>query len=252
LAKRSKQESVEKAVLLRGSEQTADAPLDSIEKAIADISHEIQQPLATISNYAEACTFQLAKIDHPRAADLLQWLKTIGDEAHRAAGMVRDFQRLINDVPPQRELLSLDSVVGECVRFLSTYLQEVGVTPRVKLEAQRSLVSGDSRELQRVVESLLRHACDSLVEMEPARRRIFITTYLHGDHVHCAVSGSDESDNAEGPLGNFDSLDLESLGVELTACHRAIESHGGQLGTFHIANATSLGFTLPIAEVITG
>lgn len=83
--------------MIRPAEQELQALLDvAMAKALADIAHEINQPLAAITNYALACE-RLLSMPEANVAEVQEALKQIAAQALRAGESIRRLRNVVRD-----------------------------------------------------------------------------------------------------------------------------------------------------------
>jgi len=71
------------------------ARLSTLGEMAAGLAHEINQPLAAITTYAQACQRQLDKGEAPDAADIREALVEISRQALRASEVIRRLRSLV-------------------------------------------------------------------------------------------------------------------------------------------------------------
>jgi signal transduction histidine kinase len=67
---------------------------------VAEMIHEIGQPLYAIGNYAAACQQVLRAESSPRMAELCGWIAQIAEQSSRAAGIVRGLSDSVRKLLP--------------------------------------------------------------------------------------------------------------------------------------------------------
>ncbi len=67
---------------------------------VAEMIHEIGQPLHAIGNYAAACQQVLQAESSPRMVELCGWISQIAEQSGRAAGIVRSLNHSVRKLLP--------------------------------------------------------------------------------------------------------------------------------------------------------
>src|SRR5258708_26766216 len=87
---------------------------------MSEVSHEINQPLYAISNFAEA---SLNRLRSPQAAaagpEILSWLEQIAVQANRAGEIIRRIGRFVRKSPAKLAQTDVNRIVRDVVGLLS-------------------------------------------------------------------------------------------------------------------------------------
>jgi two-component system sensor kinase FixL len=68
---------------------------------VAQMIHEIGQPLYAIGNYAAACAQALQAESPPRMAELCGWISQIAQQSERAGGITRSLSHVVHKLSPR-------------------------------------------------------------------------------------------------------------------------------------------------------
>jgi two-component system sensor histidine kinase TtrS len=216
------------------------------------LAHELNQPLATIGNYARSLTRRLWSGNLSEEA-IGQAAHEIAEQAERAAGIldgIRDFAR---KRPSRREDCDGPKLVGETVTLFRSMLPHA---PEIRIENmlgdESHNIHVDRLQIQQVLLNLLKNAYDAHAEidragqpidivLEPASDRMKITVRDHGP-------GLPDADR-ERLFEPFFTTKPDGMGLGLSICKSIIEAHAGQLVATQPDEGTGLclSFTLPFA-----
>jgi two-component system sensor kinase FixL len=208
----------------------------SLRAAVVEIAsattHRINQPLAAIVNYVEAGARELraGRLDRETVAGDLE---QIGDQAVRAAEIVRRLRDAVRPEPEPREVVSVDDLVGEAVGSVAADARDGAVELRVDVATGLPAVHGSRLELVLVLANLLANAIDATAATAPAGRAVTVTATRAGDglvRTTVADNGSGvEPDVADRLFEPFVSTRAGRLGLGLPIARRIAEAHGGRV-----------------------
>ncbi len=239
--------------LLRRSERMA-----SLGNTLAGVAHELNNPLAAISGFAQLM-LKGSWPEEDRSA-----LEMINHEAGRAARVVKDlltFARNDNSTRPLRRV-DLNAVVRYIVGTQRYSLETRGTTVECTLADDLPTVLGDPAQLEQVVLNLVvnaRQAMDNRAEA-PARDALHSTIRIRSfvSHGHAVV---EIADNGPG-ISAADCLRIwepfwttkaegEGTGLGLSVVHGIVDSLGGTIDVeSEIGRGTCFTIVLPPAPAI--
>jgi two-component system, LuxR family, sensor kinase FixL len=149
--------------------------LATMGEMASGISHELNQPLAAIANYASAATRLLAGAK-PDLEDTLEALHQISSQALRAGEIIRRLRSLVRDSVTERELLSVNDVIEELKGLSRADARAHDVPVQFELAPDLPLVSIDRIQIQQVLLNLLRNSIDAMEEIPAGLRDVVIRT----------------------------------------------------------------------------
>lgn len=199
----------------------------------ASFAHELNQPLTAIANNAAAARrfFEKGNID---AALLQQLLQEMISDSQRAGEVIRGIRSLVRkETVLERDILSLNAVIEETVRLVSSdvLLRESVVT--TELDPQLPRVSATLVQIQQVLLNLIMNALDAVEHLPPPERRIVITTRSNkGDVAEVSVRDFGTGlpkDRPDKVFDHFFSTKEKGMGMGLTIVRSIVEAHGGTI-----------------------
>lgn len=149
--------------------------LATMGEMASGISHELNQPLAAITTYAQAATRLLA-VPNPDLVEVREALQQIAEQGLRAGEIIRRLRSLVRNRVTAREWADLNEVIRELEPLTRADARASDV--RVVLELDFTLPRAylDRIQLQQVVLNLLRNGIDAVQSLPPGRREVHIRT----------------------------------------------------------------------------
>lgn len=216
----------------------------------SNIAHELNQPLAAITNYAEGMT---RFIDGGRAdpAFLRDGARGIMGQAERAGAIIRRIRAFVRRRETSREILDIDEVVRDTLALFEGLAARRGIPLRVFLAGDLPMVAADRVEIEQVLLNLLQNAVDAMIDHDGRDRGITVRTSQDGASVKVAVRDHGPGLTAETEAHLFETFFTtkpQGLGLGLSICRTIVESHGGRLWAVNNADGgLTMRFTLPVA-----
>ena len=201
------------------------------------IAHELNQPLAAIATYAQACTRMLA---NPQA-DLQQVrlaLNEVTTQALRAGELIRALRQRLGHYRAQLGPVNLNELVTAVVYLAEAEAQRAQVQLTLELAAGLPDLQLDLLPLQHVLLELLRNAIEAQQGTAAEQRRICVgTRQLPGGEFEVFVRDQGTGVPAElnhRLLEPLFSTRADKAGLGLAIGSSVARAHGGSLG--HRAN----------------
>lgn len=194
----------------------------------AAITHELNQPLTALNNYARACLLILQS-DSPAAhASLPGTLDRISTEARRAGEVIRRLRDLFKGGVEARAPVDVGVAAATMVEAFRSQAGRIHF--RLDLPATPALALADRLQIELVLRNLLQNAVDALGAMPDGT----VSLRIAGDEDELRV---DIDDTGPGiPAGRvlsvfepFASDKAGGMGVGLPMSRAIVESHGGRL-----------------------
>ncbi|MCX8017814.1 MAG: ATP-binding protein, partial [Rhodocyclaceae bacterium] len=214
------------------------------------LAHELNQPLATIGNYARSLTRRVWAGNLSEEA-VAQAAHEIATQAERAAGILEGIRDFARKRASRRERCDACQLVADSVALLR------GMLPRApeiciddRLPAECRTLNVDRLQIQQVLLNLLKNACDAHAACGEPALPIDILLQAEGDRVRIAVRdrgpGLDEATRRR-LFEPFFTTKPDGMGLGLSICKGIIEAHAGQLTASPPEDGIGLcfSFTLP-------
>jgi PAS domain S-box-containing protein len=222
------------------------ARVTTLSALTASIAHEVNQPIAAVTASAGACLRWLNR-DQPDVQRAREAARRIEEDGKRAAEIITHLKSFYKkDVSPQRELVSVNDLVGEMLVLLRSEGDRHSVLMRTELAADLPSVSADRVQLQQVLMNLMLNGMEAMSEPGDA---LTISTRREGGEVMVSVSDTGvgiPADKMEEIFNAFFTTKGGGTGMGLAISRTIIESHGGRLWvTVNPDRGATFHFTLP-------
>jgi two-component system sensor kinase FixL len=209
------------------------------------LAHELNQPLAAISNYTAGCRGLIAP-EAPNATALEQGLKAIGEGSARAGAIIRRVREMTKRSEPRKEVFALGEAVAESIALV-----RLGACATVSIQDDSGAgvtVEADRIQIQQVIMNLLRNACEAVENREP--RLVSVSIKVKGPCAVLSVADTGPGvspDVAKTLFGMSDSRKPEGMGIGLSISRTIIEAHEGKIWLEESGNEGSrFCFSLPV------
>lgn len=207
------------------------ARLGMLGEMVSGIAHEVNQPLAAITNYASACRRMLtAGLATP--GELVETLEKISKQAERAGQVIRGLRSMVRRREAERSPLDLNQLVQEIVDLAELDLR---ATPqRLQLDLQPDLPPflGDGVQIQQVVINLIRNGAEAMRESGQGED-VQVSTRLAADgmlEISVRDQGPGLDQQVEARLFDpFVTTKSQGMGLGLSICKSIVVAHAGEL-----------------------
>jgi two-component system, LuxR family, sensor histidine kinase TtrS len=252
LVKRRTAELAESQARARDLQSEAEhmARLSILGEMAGTLAHEINQPLASISTYAQSLERRCAA----GRVDALQFAEAsheITAQAERASGVVRRIRAFARKRDSVREIKPLLDTVREAVTLFSGMLPAL---PRIEIIDDLppgTLVEADHVQLQQVVLNLLKNAADAMANLPVEERCIGVRCDRHEGKLRIRVADRGPSISEETLARLFEpffTTKSDGLGLGLAICKSIAEAHGGRLSVEPAEPPPGLVFCLSVPD----
>jgi PAS domain S-box-containing protein len=216
----------------------------------ASIAHEVNQPLATIVTFGDACLRWLDR-EVPRIDKAYSAVKQMIGSARHASDVIERIRALSKKGAFESVRLDINQVIDDVIALIRPEINVHGVSLRFDLGASLPLVDGDRIQLQQVIMNLLMNGIQAMSAVTDRHRELRIRSREHGsDQILVAVEDSGigiEPEHAARLFNAFFTTKPDGMGMGLSICRSIIEAHGGRLwATANVPHGATFRFTLPL------
>jgi two-component system sensor kinase FixL len=216
----------------------------------SNLAHQLNQPLAAIVAYTQACLTLLRQANtDPRV--LTGTLDEVVSQGLRAGEIIRHLRELVQKHPAAQAALDLNALFHAVVHYAQLELRQAGVSLKLELADPLPAVLADDIQIQLVVLYLVRNAIEAMSERDGEPRELTLCTALFDANSVLATvrdSGPGLSPAVEAQLFQpFFTTKPGGMGLGLSVSRSIIESQNGQLWAMpNPDGGASFHFTLPI------
>lgn len=219
----------------------------------SSLAHELNQPLAAISNYASGASVMIEAGKLSREDTLLA-LSKMARQAQRAAAIIKRIRGFAaaKKTDPQFTRLSPESVVNETMELALIQADKLKATINTVIEPNLPEMVGDSVMLEQLLLNLLKNAMEAVLPCP--NHTIDLTVKLHetGNFIEFIVAdhGPGIPDPTKALLFDaFYSTKDEGMGMGLNICRSIVEVHHGRIIiTDTPGGGATFTFTVPLAR----
>jgi two-component system sensor kinase FixL len=205
--------------------------VSTVGELATGLAHELNQPLASISNLLAACTHHVRAGSADRAK-LLKLLADAAGEAMRAAEIISHLRSFVSKGEPQLARMDLREVVSSIPHLLIRDLELARTELKVEISPDPLPVDVDRTQIEQVLVNLIRNALDAIEEGDQAPRRIELRTRGVGRMAEVSVRDTGVGvgpDDAERFFRPFFTTKTLGLGMGLALSRSILEGHQGRI-----------------------
>jgi len=199
--------------------------LVSLGQLAAGAAHEINNPLAAILGFSDLLADDATLPEKARAT-----AGKIRDQARRTKTLVANLLSFARQVPPERTLLDINTVVTNAVQLRALDLRSARSRVELQLESVLPGVRGDGNQLLQVFFNIINNAIDA---MEGANGGV-LTIKTQRDRGNVVILFSDTGPGIKDPQRVFDPFFTtkpvgKGTGLGLSICFGIVQEHAGKI-----------------------
>lgn len=224
--------------------------LNTMGEMVANIAHELKQPLTAISLYAANSQTMLSSPE-PQTEQLHKMLDEIQAQAMRAAEIIRRTREFARKQKPDTSSIQLNGLIAEVRDFLAVQASDHDVSLLLELDPELPPAEADAVQLKQVLLNIVHNAIECLQGYEGLLRQVTVRSHLtEAGEIEVNVTDTGPGMDAE-TLGRvfesfFTTKGDAGMGMGLSISRSIIEAHGGQLWARSVpGRGATFSFTLP-------
>ena len=205
--------------------------LATLGEIAAGISHELNQPLAAITNYARACERLLAT-PHPDMLEVSTALGEIAAQAMRAGEIIHRLRGMIRHRETHRTVIAPNDLIRDVMSLLEMDARASRSALRLELAPALPLVLVDGVQIEQVIVNLVHNAAEAFISAGEKGEIIVRTTLGESGQVEISVidNGPGLAPGVEARVFEpFFTTKTEGTGLGLAISRSILEAHRGQL-----------------------
>lgn len=225
--------------------------LGTMGEMVSEIAHELNQPLAAISIYSDACRRMI--LSGKGGQDkITESLTIIGKQAVRAGTVIRSIREFVGKKGIKLISISINELVEEALKLLAVEIRSHRVKLDLDLADGLPLALADKILIEQVVLNLSRNALEAMEDIHGSQRLLKIQTSaktLNEVEVSIEDSGPGLSEEQINKIFEaFHTTKAVGMGMGLTISQSIIDAHNGRLWAgANDLGGTTFSFTLPLA-----
>ena len=199
--------------------------LVSLGQLAAGAAHEINNPLTAILGYSDLLADDENLPERARGT-----AAKIREQARRTKSLVQNLLSFARQVPSERTLLDINTVVTNAVQLRALDLHSGGSTIELQLESVLPGVRGDNNQLMQVFFNIVSNALDAMAASGGGK--LVIRTLR--DRGNVVLLFSDTGPGLKEPHRVFDPFYTtkpvgKGTGLGLSICYGIVQEHGGRI-----------------------
>ena len=226
--------------------------LSTAGQMAAALAHELNQPLAAVTNSANAARRLLAKDKQANINTVREIMEEIAAQSLRAGQILRRLREFVTRGESEKRVESVRTLIEEASAFARIGSETAEVHVQFKFDPNAANVIANRIQVQQVLVNVMRNAFEA---MAGTRRGELCVTTDRVDEEMIEIAIADRGPGLTKEVANhlfepFVSTKRNGMGLGLSICRTIVEAHGGKLR--HEPNpegGTIFRFTLPSATL---
>lgn len=205
--------------------------LTAMGEMASALAHELNQPLAAITNYMKGSRRLLEQTTDTRAGVVREAMDSAAEQAIRAGQIIRRLRDFVARGESERRVESMSKLVQEASALALVGIKDKGIHVRFQLSQTTDLALADKVQIQQVLLNLIRNAIESM--QDASRRELVISSEPTEDDM-LLISVSDTGTGIAPEIASqlfqpFVTTKRQGMGVGLSISRTIIEAHGGRI-----------------------
>jgi len=246
----TQQKQAEQELVRRRAELAHLSRLSTMGELAAELSHELNQPLAAINNYTNGCIRRI-RSETTSLNNLVEPLEEISRQAQRASETIKRLRRHVQKSEVEHKPLDCNLVIENSISLLEHEIQRNFISMHLELNQKPLVTTGDAIQIEQVLVNLLLNAIEAMLELPASERKLVIESDQDDGSLVICVTDSGvglKKGEEESIFETFYTTKQKGLGVGLSISQTIIETHGGKLFPRRNQKGTSFIITLPITN----
>lgn len=221
----------------------------AIGQLATGLAHELNQPLAAVTNHAERLEL-LSERGKLHRDELRVSLQGISQAALRAGHIIRRMRNFVRPGGSEPARVDLTTLLREVQELCRSEAARSSVAFSVLAADDLPPVCVDAIQIQQVLVNLIQNAIQAMSDCPRDARHLRITARAQIDVIEVEVSDTGlglSSATAEEIFAPFYTTKSDGLGMGLAICHSIVRRHGGRLWAENRPDGGAVvTFTLPV------
>ena len=219
-------------------------------EVVAEITHEVSQPLNVISTLAGALKKSLEQ-SHADSSMNLELVRKLSDANGHAGQILSRLRDFIRDESTTFEPFDINNLIVATTDFVDYERRRRKIEIQHDFAQEELWVIGNKTQVQQVVVNLLRNAFEAMTCASEPERTVTVGTYPHDGvgRIEVGDQGSGMQLDMAEAFSPFTTTKDNGLGMGLAICARIIQNHHGRISVVESEQpGTIFRFELPSAQ----
>jgi PAS domain S-box-containing protein len=224
----------------------------TMNQMVSGLAHELNQPLAAIANFAQACQYRLRKSSVKDHSTILESIEQISIQADRAGQIIRRLRDFVRRADFSHSQENINDLVDDVLGLLQIEARAHNIHLEKALAGGLPPVAVDRIQIEQVITNLVKNALDATCDLAPVRRCVTVRTEMNAQGMlEVSVIDAGKGIAAEQLSQVFEpfyTTKQSGMGLGLSISRSIVEAHGGRLEAARNPHkGMTFRFALPIA-----
>lgn len=213
------------------------------------LAHELNQPLAAISTFAQAGE-RLLNLPQPRIEKAATLFHEVSEQALRAGDVIHRMRGLVKRQGSESQVLTCVAILADFQALAAPIARAHHVRLDVDMPSEDLQVNVDPSHIQQILMSLFRNALDAMLDTPASERVVRATASISNTMVDISIhdSGTGITESVARELFRpFFSTKPEGTGLGLAVCRSIVGEYGGTLRFENAERGARFIIALPLA-----
>lgn len=225
----------------------------TMNQMVSGLAHELSQPLAAISNYAQACRHRLHESSGKLKHLLLESIEQISTQANRAGQIIRRLRDYVRNAESSRTLTNMNELVADVLDLMQIEARMHNINLQTSLADDLPQAIADRIQIEQVITNLIKNAMEATCHQASEYRRVIIQTATNIDGMlEIAVIDNGKGVDCQALTHVFEPFYTTKpcgLGLGLSISRSIVEDHGGRMQAANNPDGgMTFSFTLPVGS----
>ena len=247
---RASREQLEMALRQRERELAHMGRVAVTGEVVAELAHEIGQPLQVISNYVDAMQTVMDGQQQVACETIDRSVDQISRAAGHAQGVFQRVRRFVSDSKSECQRFDLNELIRSTTDFVEFELRKHDVDVSHELISGAVYVDADAVQIQQVLINLVLNGIAAMEAVPADTRQLTISTRSDFETVtvHVHDTGSGLGIDHDSVFMPFTTTKANGLGMGLAICARIIRTCQGEIRVGRATHGTRFEFELPVSK----
>ncbi len=228
------------------------ARLNAMGELASTLAHELNQPLASISNYVKGCVIRL-KSGNYAVEELLNAMNQAAAQSIRAGEIIHRLKNFIQKGKLYYETVNLNTIIQESIAMVRHEPSATTVNIELDLTQELPILELDKIQIGQVILNLLRNAIEAMQQKSNITHpKIIVKTHYQENKVYVDIIDNGPGCSNEVSKKVFTpyfTTKETGMGMGLAICRTIIEAHSGCLTILpNLKPGAWFRFCLPIEK----